>query len=330
MWPVPVSTEKAAVAILRTPAVSNAWQIGTILEAVALSDSVKGRVQLQIGARVVSAQTSLPLEAGQTLRLQVAETGRTVVLQTVGDAPEADPVRAGIRQSLPRQLPQTRVLAAAVDLSRPELKLPPDLKIAVERLVNVIRSATSLTQGPGLKTAVQDSGVLLESRLAEMVRTPNARVSLTQDWKAALLRFRDQLAHLQVKLAASTPRQARPPALSAPVSLSGSPPSVSAAVAAVNTALADAKLPAAPATASPAAASEKPVAPANQPVVSPISGAAKSAQQVPPPMRHALPHPQPVTQSTALPGEPTSLVGELIRESDGALARVRLNQLGSV
>ena len=75
MTTTPVNARAAAVAILRTPSVSNAWRLGTLLEALALNDSENGRVRLQIGARTVEAQTSLPLRQGQTLRLQVTETG---------------------------------------------------------------------------------------------------------------------------------------------------------------------------------------------------------------------------------------------------------------
>jgi hypothetical protein len=47
-------------------------------------------------------------------------------------------------------------------------------------------------------------------------------------------------------------------------------------------------------------------------------------------MRHALPQPQPVMQAGTLPADALSLVGELVNNAEGALARVRLNQLGSI
>lgn len=43
-----------------------------------------------------------------------------------------------------------------------------------------------------------------------------------------------------------------------------------------------------------------------------------------------MPQAQPVSTSGGLPADPLSVIGELIRSTDGALARMRLNQLASV
>ncbi|MBT8136180.1 MAG: flagellar hook-length control protein FliK [Gammaproteobacteria bacterium] len=321
------ATGPAAAAVLRTPAVSNAWQLGTLLDAIALSDSVDGRVRLQIGARVVDAQTSLPLRSGQTLRLEVAETGRTVVLRNVAEQNTAETIKAGMRQSLPRQLPQTRVLEAAMQLAKPDVRLPPQLNAVVTKLIETVQTAATLTRPEGLRAAVRESGTFLESRLAAAAGEPVSRAHVAgNDWKAGLLRFRDQLAQLQQRLAAggntrpaaanTLPRVTSAAHPAPAVVVTHSAPVQQSTAAVMLVVQTRAPLPAVPVTV--------------QSLVT-VQSPAANLQHAAPPMRHALPQPQPVNQQpAAMPGEPLLLLGDLINKSDGALARVRLNQLASI
>ena len=55
MLPTSVTSTPVGAGVLTTPATSNAWQVGTLLNAVALSATRAGSVRLQIGARVIDA-----------------------------------------------------------------------------------------------------------------------------------------------------------------------------------------------------------------------------------------------------------------------------------
>jgi len=63
-----------------TPTATQQWQTGQLLQATVAGSSI-GKVLLAIGNRQVSAQTSLPLEKGQQLTLQVRSLGEQPVLR---------------------------------------------------------------------------------------------------------------------------------------------------------------------------------------------------------------------------------------------------------
>ncbi|NNF67776.1 MAG: hypothetical protein HKM98_09745 [Gammaproteobacteria bacterium] len=325
-WSVPVATAQASELVLRTPTVSNAWQVGTILKAVALSASSNGRVQLQIGARTIDAQTSLPLQSGETLRLKVTETGRNVVLQNISTT-KSEQVAAAIREAMPRQLPQSRLIAAAVSLSQKSDSLPRPLATAVSKLLTAVRDASVLTKAAELRPAVRDTGNFLEKRLAYM-QPDKAGVAapVSRDWKAALLQFRSRLAAFQTGL--QQPAGLKNGSAAPPLSQAG------ANVVVHPTPVTKTAIPLPPVAVTSGTQAKPPVAP----VTSIVAQSAKSAlPSMPPstpasapPMRHVPPQAQPVVQAPALPTELFSLVSELLGQSEGSLARVRLNQLASV
>ncbi len=326
MLPPVAANARPTSGVLTTAAVSNAWRLGTILDALAVADSANGRVRLQVGARQVEASTSLPLRAGNRLRLQVVETGRQVVLKTVDNARSANPVRSAIRQAIPQQGSQVQLLANLAAASRSE-RVPPQVQAAVSQLSRIVQPADNLRNAEGLRRAVRDSGLFLEHKLASgrPVR------AVQPDWKAALLRFRQQLVNVQQQQPATTQAtrspsaatQGGPPAQQGPSPVLPQPPSVQ---------------PQQPSLPGQSARAVTVSTAGSQPIAQ--TGAANTQQgrtdipvrtgEVPPPLRHASPAAQPVRAPAALPTDPLSLVGELVRHTEAALSRIRLDQLGSI
>ncbi len=191
--PVPVSA-----GVLTAASASNAWQVGTLLSAVALGATSAGRVRLQIGARIVEASTDLQLNRGQSLRLRVSETGRRLVLRTENPDSTQARVLEGIRSALPRQAPQAPLLATAQRAAQAASPLPPAVNRALAAFVKHIPRAVSLTQATTLREAIQQSGTFLESAIAS-----GRAANVARDWKNALLQLRERLV-------VSQPGQNRP------------------------------------------------------------------------------------------------------------------------
>ena len=322
---LPVVTRAAVGAgVLTTPATGNAWQIGTLLNAVALTATRAGSVRLQIGARVVDASTDLKLKPGQSLHLRVSETGRRVVLRTENPDDTAARVREGIRSALPRQALQAPLLATAQRAAEAKLPLPAGVNRALEAFTRRIPRAETLMRATTLRVAIQQSGTFLESRLASGHTDGVAR-----DWKSVLLQLRERLVASQpgqVGRAGSPARSQAPPtqpqtaaaplaprpglAVPAP-SLSGTGPPAPGALEAAPRPARDGGSGAG----DPSSAGRQFALPASKPA--------------PPPLRQQPPVAQPVVAEARLPADLARFGGQLIEQVDAALARVRLNQLAS-
>ena len=82
----PIATSPVRSGVVTTSARGQSWQVGTLLQALALTATRDGHVRLQIGSRVVEARTDVELKPGQTLQLRVAAAGNSA---TSGSGPPA-------------------------------------------------------------------------------------------------------------------------------------------------------------------------------------------------------------------------------------------------
>jgi len=182
-----------------------------------------GQVELEIGGQRLAARTNLPLPTGQELQLRVARGGERPLLQLVQGGQMQEPLNQAARAALPRQQPlaplldhlqrllpvpgrqgpaphtptpplpttrgeQTAQAGAAIPLSRPVTSL-------LKEILHRLPSPHSLARVDGLRQAVQESGLLLESHLARRER-------VSGDLQGQLLR----LARLLRSELAATPR----------------------------------------------------------------------------------------------------------------------------
>jgi len=97
------------------------WKVGESLLAVARRDSESGKVTLQIANLTVQAQTDKPVKAGQTFQLLIETLGRRPVLRVVENSPPPDPKSVALRNLIPLQRPLTELLASLTQLSQTKL-----------------------------------------------------------------------------------------------------------------------------------------------------------------------------------------------------------------
>ena len=272
------------------------WRVGQLLAATVITAPQTGRAELRIGNLAVLAQTgSLALSPGQALRLEVASLKQQPVLKLLGLLRQ-DPVREALRAVLPRQQPLSPLLAALSRLTSRTGASPlgQDVARVARDLLVQLPTAAAIRQPEGLRQALRDSGLLLESKLArpDLSRHPAAPPGeLARDFKANLLRLvqalREHIANSAPaqRATASTPSAAAPPA--------GGP-----------------ALRPAPASLAPLGLPADTSAPLlrGQPPQAPSLAALQLAR---------------VTSEALTPGE-------LQRHVEGALARVQLNQLSSL
>ncbi|MFZ0469455.1 MAG: hypothetical protein WAL92_11095, partial [Thiogranum sp.] len=163
-------------------------QIGQLLQATVLENDA-GKILLSVGHRQLSADSSLSFRPGEVLTLQVRELGAQPVLKIIAALQESA-VALAVRTLLPRYGPTTPLLANLSLLAHtPKPPLPPPISAVAATLVRNLPDVAALATPQGLKTAIQNSGILLENRLALATHTPATAAPLESDFKANLLRL---------------------------------------------------------------------------------------------------------------------------------------------
>lgn len=290
-----------------------AWRVGQVLAATVVSAPQHGISDLRIGTLLVRAQTGeLPLSPGQTLRLEVASLKEQPVLRLL-DLVASNPLTAAMRNTLPRQQPLAPLLASlarAAGDPAASRQLAPEVVHVARELFSRLPAAASLGQAAGLREALRNSGLFLESKLARTAAgaapaapsTPSRPPGAGADFKANLIRLVQVLRENSANSTPSAPRSGA----------TGPGPATATGLPA-----------AAPAPPSPVTLG---VIPAHA-----RAAAAAGVQGDPavPPLRGQPPQPQAMATSLARLSAALDPV-ELLRQSEGALARIQLNQLSSL
>lgn len=323
----------ATVTVTSSPAEVRNWQVGQLLNAVALSGSERGQVTLRAGAATLSAQMPLTVKAGQVFTLQVISLGNQPVLQLLTETPQTDLYQAILRNALPRQgtlPPLLATLAAAASSSGRNVALPNPVLQLVRALFNGFSNHSDAASAKGLKQAVDDSGLFLEARLSRQAGT-NTSTPVQTDFKAGLLRLQNLLR--ETNTAANPPsRGATTPApANATAATTANPTAAATARAAAALLSATAELQAARAiAASGRSTPPPPTTTASSPTPSTASTEARQAPPMMPPLHETVPQPQArVAALLQLLDSPARLMANLLSQVDAALARLNLNQLAS-
>jgi hypothetical protein len=175
---------------LTTRATTLQLQVGQQLQAIVLDNSA-GKILLSMGHRQVSAESSLPFERGQALTVEVRSLGEQPVLRIIS-APQESPATMALRLLLPRHAASTPLLANLGELARNRAtpEVPTLVREAARTLINSLPTVSNLSTAAGVKTAVQQSGLLLEHKLLQATGTPNpAPLPVGNDYKANLVRL---------------------------------------------------------------------------------------------------------------------------------------------
>ncbi len=106
-------------------------QPGQLLKAAVVNQASANAVRLKIGTQELIAYTKLRLETGQKLTMEVTKGGNTPELRLLQERTNAEVQSQILRQALPRQIPQTRLFNTlqVIAQATPELlqKLLPEL-----------------------------------------------------------------------------------------------------------------------------------------------------------------------------------------------------------
>jgi hypothetical protein len=193
------------------------WQVGQIIEARVAGRGEDGTVALQIGARQIQARTNAALTPGEPLRLRVASLGDQPVLERLhAPSPVNETYAQAMRHALPRQGGMGPLLANLGAMAEAPASLakwlPAPLLEAAREVFSTLTVVSSLTGADAVKTALSNSGLFLEAKLAD----PQAG-GLEADLKAGLLRLAARL---------HGGGEGRSPAEPLPPPLRGSAPSI--------------------------------------------------------------------------------------------------------
>ncbi len=300
------------------------WRVGQILAATVVANPQPGVADLRIGSLLVKAQTGgLTLTPGQSLRLEVASLKQMPVLKLLG-LMQQNPLQQVLRDVLPRQQPLPLLFTALARLIMPtptttqrSPSLSPEVLTLARNLLDNLPSTARASTADGLRQAIRDSGLFLESKLAQAAAQPaatNVRPdALARDFKANLLRL---VQVIRDTAASSAPAGTRANPL-------------------LNTGTGTTAAPGAPAR----PATSAPPLPAALAAALASAAPAATATRLPPgtlldpgaPLQRGQPPQPPVHLAQLIKGQELTLTQtELQRFAEGALARVQLHQLSSL
>lgn len=157
------------------------------------------------GSVQVIAQSITALAAGNPLRLEVVENGAPLQVRIVRQqtGTEGTPVENALRQFLPKQQELSALVNQLTHFVQNESKsaLPAEIQQLAKNLLASLPDKNTLANAEGLKQAVRDSGLFLESKLSQLAQA-DAQTggklidpSLPNDLKAKLLVLAEALAN---------------------------------------------------------------------------------------------------------------------------------------
>lgn len=213
------------------------WRVGAILEAIAVRDVTSGELWLELPnqqrlpARIASGDGQVP-EQGQLLKLRVLRDSPVLAMEVIEEGVPDNVAESALRRALPQQSSPGPLLANLGWLARHTEQLgnlPEPVQTRLINLLQALPTTTQLTDAAGLRTALQNSGLYLENKLATLADPAAARAAalanstrnpqrtlqgdpqldlqrdLPRDLKALLLDLRDELQ--RQPLAATLHRQ---------------------------------------------------------------------------------------------------------------------------
>jgi hypothetical protein len=200
---IDVASSTSLGLLARAPGFIPEWRVGSVVEAVAVRDAASGQLWLNIGqarvpARLASGDPVGPAE-GEVLRLRVLRNSPVIAFETLESNSTSSPDVASdsLRRELPRQASPAALLANAAWLANrmdSGPALPPRLRLALSALWEGVPSTGQLASAQGLEAAIRQSGLFLESQLAQNLPPAMLAKLPLQDLKALLLSVRSLAA----------------------------------------------------------------------------------------------------------------------------------------
>ena len=183
--------------------IQTAKQTQEILQAKILDIKTNGQLLLDIAGRKFTAQTKLPLQVGQTLPVQFQGSDKQIQLKILPDltSPLTSILQQAIRQTLPKQMQFAPLFNNIQFLRKPEKQLLPKIPLLAQRhlksLTDNFSSAKQLSQATGVKQAILNSGLFLESKIAKHNDTQTPIAAIKSDFKAKVYQIIETLKQYQ-------------------------------------------------------------------------------------------------------------------------------------
>ncbi len=192
------------------------WMPGQVLSATVTGRISADTLILQINNQAIEAKTNSnkPIPIDAQLKLLVEQQGTPTILRVVQqDSPKLiqETKQQLLRENIPKQASMeklTNILNQLKNNTRNTIKgLPAPVAQQIKKLIAELPTQIDLENEPGLKTAVKNSGIFLESKLLSEVMnkqkstnlkqatTQSGSLNITKDLKTNLL----QLSELVTK-----------------------------------------------------------------------------------------------------------------------------------
>ena len=178
------------------------WQVGQIVHATVIS-TAQGKTVLNIAGNLITSSLTMerPWQEGEKIQLEVLKTGMPVVLKVSPSDPAQELIISrALREQLPRQMPLGNMLNNLSPLLNSG-SVNPATQQMIARLLATIPQLKQLTSGKKVKQAVINSGMFLENKL---VQPQSSSSSISQDFKAALLRLLGSLKNAPEQAGSTT------------------------------------------------------------------------------------------------------------------------------
>ncbi len=206
------------IAALQTLTVSsgkmpaNNLSVGQQLLAKVISlNSASGEVTLNINNTLLNAKTTLPLKTDQILQLLVAQTGKQITLQLPEKLISSLVTEQAMRQTLPQQKPigfAIQQIQNVIKHAKP-LQIPQKLVQVSRSFIKQLPTTKQLSTAEGVKSAIKNSGLLLEKNLKDII-TNNTASIIKKDLKSLLINFKNALSKEQSTTQQTTKLQNNP------------------------------------------------------------------------------------------------------------------------
>ncbi|MBT5293029.1 MAG: flagellar hook-length control protein FliK [Cellvibrionales bacterium] len=146
-------------------------RIGQILQLQVLSHQQVEIIGLRTGvisesAPSISSASQQAIAAKNLGLISSGQTDQTKQLATL---------QASLRANLPRQIARESLTTTLETLTRQQSLLPPSLQTAINQLQKSINPLQQLTNANGLASAIQNSGLLYEAKLTQLMTTARSK-----------------------------------------------------------------------------------------------------------------------------------------------------------
>ncbi len=187
---------------------SLALRLGETFTALARS-SADGLI-LEMGRHRLPARADVPISDGDRLTLRVAELTPRLTLKILDHRGPRPAIDAALREALPRQTTAGGWNSIVQSLGQGSTDLPPQASNALRQVLTQLPTPEQLQRPEGLRSALWESGVFLEARIAAAPEL--AAATAGTDTKALLARLAARLRALPLPSATAAGGRKRPPA----------------------------------------------------------------------------------------------------------------------